>query len=431
MKQKAIILLSLLLILSNTIESLAQYSSKISLVPFKNGTREDSLKVTSERISLLIEARRVYELSYMKKDLVFVPIEGVLLNTKPFLLTSNIDKFILPNHRNEVLKIINRFSHLLKKSIGKTNREIRKRNREIKRDERNNLANQFVIKEIKRKSDFELILVPIELFIEIDKKDPRENKIDLVTGKTLEQILLGKPYDLAGYVNSLNYTDIKIDGAIPTLIKNLLDQNLELSKKLIRNPQSRSLVSNVKLTTQELNVENKFWINIVDNEIYFSPFLVRALFNISYYQVELLELAEKENEIGRLPVFLRGKGGSSMVEINNEYFDKFVNIFSKNIQFIIGHELAHLYTKTAPQETIELACDCNSANNLIMSMGTFDLGIFQKFIVNSIDSNEIGFWGEKINIESLKYRFQVMKKIETSKTIVKECIEFIKSDNGK
>ena len=411
----------------------SQYNESIDVYPFTQGSREDSIKNAVTRVSKLINARVFYEKSYLSKDLIYIPFEVVVTPGKPFFIAEEIDKLDLPESSK---KVLNKSRKLYQKQLRKA---IRISNKELKRDFRhpNNVQRQESVLKLDKVSHYEFVFVPKKQFEYEDPEDPRENGITTQLELIAEQELLGIPYNLNGFINSSNYTRTDFyDQELPELITKILEENLRLSIRLISSQEQRQHMKDVKIITRELPGNAKLWVSTDTRakQIYLSPYFIRAVFNISYYQVPLLKLAEnsysgsnssskneEERAIRRVRILFNGKTGSRVREIDSAYFNNFVDLFSKNLQLVIGHELAHLYNTSLSDHQLEIACDCHAAQNLLQKYNKLDLGVFETLLINSIKTGETDFWGRSIDPEKLRDRFVKLKKYQETKATPSPC----------
>jgi hypothetical protein len=64
----------------------------------------------------------------------------------------------------------------------------------------------------------------------------------------IEQRLLGKPYNLDGYINSINYIPFDLKRLkMPGLVEALVQQNLQLWKRIVDNPVFQKKISAAKI----------------------------------------------------------------------------------------------------------------------------------------------------------------------------------------
>jgi predicted Zn-dependent protease with MMP-like domain len=392
-------------------------SERLIVLPFKEGTRPDSLDVVFARTIGLVDARKYYEKSYISRKLVFSPGDSVLFDwSKSDIFFSASESKI--QNTGSALQIRERKGLIssarkgLKESINKSNKLIRERNRFRRREIAESPESQTELAKLERADDYELIFVQNPNFIHVDNTDPRENLVSNDFRSNVEQILLGKPYNLYGFINSKNFTELNFDQqGTPNLIKLLLDENLRVAVSLLDDPLSRSKVGNVKLDLQNVSGHQKFWINtdISNRTIYFSPYLIRAIFNISYYQLGLMKLIERSENEQAIGVFLRGKGSATVSQIDDAYFSNFVELFSRNIQFVLGHELAHFYVLSTDTRIKEIDCDREAIRLLSNNFKSYDLGVFETLLIKSIQGNDLDFWGNAIRQDWLIERYTLLK----------------------
>lgn len=407
-----------------------QYDTLINILPYKKSSREDSLKRTAERIEALQDARFFYERTYLRKQLVFIPIDKKYLTNSQVIIAANIRNSALSdNEKKELSDIFKKNKKFLDEAVKKENKKIAKDNKEIERMIRQQPQIQQGLAKLKETSDYELI------FIEKSKvhktfNDPRENQVDEEFKRYLSESILGIPLSINGYVNSINYSVVDFnDITIPPVVNELVNENVRLGKELIQNPEFRKLVADVSVITKKFPGNDKLWVQTdVDKKIiYLSPYLIRALFIISYYQIIHLQFPENHVRYGNAQNIMRGKGrsGGPVYVIDSSYVGSFLNAFSKNIQFILGHELAHIYLKGKFKGSEEYACDCYSAKNIIDKIGKLNLGLFETMLFNSIQTGETYFWGN-FDVQELNRRYILMKNVQDSGTYKENCNRFLK-----
>lgn len=409
--------ISLLFILLGTLNLQAQkISERVNVLPFRDGSRPDSINVEIERARALVESRKYFEKSYIDKKLVFIPCDSVLFdwsgsamffNSKGIesqgpgkpTLASNRKKFICDIREN------------LKKSIQNSNKLIRHKNKFRRKEIAQNPQSQMELLKLEKLEDYEIIFIHKSNFTYVDEKNPRENLVYNGFRNMVEQIVLGKPYNLYGFINSKNFTQVNFDQEqLPDLIKTLIQENLKIAISLISDASNRSKVDNITLDFRDVSGHQKFWINtdVANRIIYLSPYLIRAVFNISYYQLDLLKLVERTRDKEELSKFFRGKGSATVSEIDNAYFSNFVELFSKNIQFIFSHELAHFYIYSTDERMKEIDCDKEALSLLEQNFENYDLGIFKTLLIKSIERGELDYWGNAIRKDWLIERYYLL-----------------------
>lgn len=400
-----------------------QVKNEIQVYPFTKGTRKDSIVIAALRVSKLQDARKFFEKSYLRKELVFIPLpekyDG-LFSTRQFLMLSEI-KGMKPADEKFKLEY-DKADASLQKAINSENRKIYAENKEILARIRNTPQIQEGLLDLSNRNDYEILFSPRSIFLKVNAKDPRENQISSTIKDDAEQILLGKPHNIDGYVNSINYQSFNLTHLkMPDLVEALLQENLRVCKKIIRNADFSARVNDIHISYRAFDGSTKLWTttNLLSREIYLSPYLIRAVFNMSLYEDKLFKLAEEVVQNGDdLQVYFQGKSGASAKQVDSAYFTNFVERFSKNIMFIIGHELGHVYLPGHPINTdIESACDDYSAYFYLSYFHQLELGIFENLLIKSISSNELDFWGKKINKDALLARYKDLTTIKRTKDI--------------
>ncbi len=403
----------------------SQIAKEISVYPFKPGTREDSLKTTTIRVKELLTSRQFFEKTYLRKELVFVPLDSKfdgLFSATPYLQITEVRQLETPC--NSCLHSYNDANNKLKKSIQAENIIIKQKNKEKLRRMRDSPAIQVGLTKLRRREDYEILMSPKKIFRKTGDKDPRQNSVVDSIKKLAEQILLGKPHNIDGYVNSINYrafdfTDLKM----PALIETIIAENFSLCKKVVSNPAFSGKIKDATISYRNFEGANKLWVNTNRSQktVFLSPYLIRAVFKISLYQSNLFKLAEEMNEGGDgLDTFFGGKTGASVKQIDSAYFSNFVESFSRNIFFVIGHELAHIYlTGTTITCDIETACDSYSAYFYLLHFSELELGLFESLLIKSMASNELDFWGNAINKVALQDRYNNLVTLRQTRDILK------------
>jgi hypothetical protein len=387
-------------------------SSRIHLLPFIQCSRDDSLEIIAKRIHSLIRVREYYEKTYLSKNLVFIPITSVGYGDRTFYRLNDIKKITTKNSFKEnAIKNYRKSKRNLKKSIRKENRSIIKDNFSLFFKIARHPETQDALSKLEKFANYEIIFLTDSLFIDVDEADPRENRINKSLKNYFDQVLLGRPENVEGFVNSINYNDSNDRLKTPDFVEDLVKENLRVAIELVTTKGLKDSLKNVTITTTDYPGADKLWINtdISENKIYLSPYLLRALFNISYYQVTLFSLAEsKAKSLNSIRGFIHGKTKASAKQIDSAYYNNFVEIFSRNIQFVLGHELAHIYLKELNGQRLEKQCDCFAANFLIETFEFLELGVFETLLVNSIESKDTKYWGKLIDEKSLEERYKIL-----------------------
>src|SRR5205085_11517937 len=91
--------ISLFIACFSGLSSFSQISTEISVYPFKQGTRADSLTTTTTRVKALLETRRFFEKTYLRKKLIFVPVDSradIGFSNKPYLQFSELQQLDPP-----------------------------------------------------------------------------------------------------------------------------------------------------------------------------------------------------------------------------------------------------------------------------------------------------------------------------------------------
>jgi len=405
-------------------------------MPFSPSTREDSIKRVTERIEALRDASNFYEKTYLQGSLVYMPVDSVLFSSitnKPVLLWHEVENGTLPHWKN-LLKIYSRIRKNVKKEVRKSNRERARRNRETKREIRKSPAAQMdIVKFRKSIEDFEFVFLPQNNFTKISFNTPTDNSISQSLDDELRQSLLGHATDVESYISSINYSfDIFDNMQHPALIQDLLTQNLKHAISLVKSRDSL-LIKDVKLNLKDyLSPSGKLWINtdVSKKEIYLSPYLIRAVFMMSYYEVRLMKLIENKTK-KRVRTFIGGKGSnSSPITIDSAYFQNFVNRFSWNLQFVLSHELAHIYLKESNAVKLEFECDCSAYFWIRKAYQEWSLGVFDSLIVASIRNGEAFVWDIKDGRSHID-RFDVLMRLKEGKPLPSDCAEIFSSESNK
>ncbi|MFD1141137.1 hypothetical protein ACFQ4C_08460 [Larkinella insperata] len=422
-KVSIVCLLTLLASLLAFTSGYGQLSKDLVIYPFVESSRSDSLQVVTQRIGSLVKARTFFEKTYLNKTLVFVPVSAryrSLFERQPYLLLADVPR--KKKMKADFQDAYRRVDRQLNQAIEKKNKEIQAASQPGQGQAMTSLAAQSQVMSLAKRPDYELLFAVEGSFMHYDTLDPRQNRLADSLQRTIEQIVLGRPHTISGYVNSINYqaTDFS-QVAMPELIEVLLQQNLALCKRMIVHPPYARLVKDARLSYKEFSGPTKLWVtsSVAQQVVYLSPYLIRAVFNMSLYQRSLYPLAEVNGQTNEsLRTFLEGKESASVREINERYFNHFVEVFSRNISFVIGHELAHMYLADQPlRMNLETACDLNAAYFYLRHTGQLDLGVFENLLMQSLSSQELDFWGHDIDKQGLTSRYRQLKALTQTKDV--------------
>lgn len=405
----------------------AQYVREINLIPYSAGTREDSLKVLEKRISSIVEARRVFETAFQNKKIIYYPAPHYFFEIKSFLVSDDIRDAIFHKDRKQIKKYFRRGKAKLKRVVLKDNFFNFFKVLFLKLDFERNVATQQQIVKRDKALNFEVVLMSENEFSAI-KRDVRLNKVKSISKSKEVQISLGIPVSVGGYVNSDNYRQRSLShDSIPGFIRDLIHENIGISKRMIRDSTFLAMVQDVKYSLHDKD-DRKLWVetNLQEKEIKISPYLIRAVFNQAYYFITLNKYIDQIVKPGEILGYLKRKTKMSVEELDSIYYRGFVDKFSSNMQFVIGHELAHLYLSQVEFSNIEVACDCYSSSNIKESGRYLDLGIFEKLLYFAIEDNDLQLWGRDVSIADIKHRYSLLKRSRNSKKLATECDKIIK-----
>ena len=400
----------------------AQFNREIIVYPFSKTNRNDSIVVAVKRVELLLNAQKVFEKTYLNKILVFMPLPDkynfLIKKDKAYL--DKRDYLPLLAKYPDLKSKFKKFNSDLIRIVDSSNVDTRARNEIMKKLMKDSPQVQDGLLEIHEMQDYEIIMSPVKNF-EAIRPDPRRSYLYEAIQNDIEQRLLGKPHNLDGYINSINYVPFNLKRLrMPELVEALIQQNLQLWKKIVDNSNFKNKIEFAKTNTIKIYDDSKLWLNtdIKNKTINLSPYLIRAVFTTSFYQDSILRLAENiENEDGDLKIYFHGKSGASVRKIDAAYFENFVNRFSENLFFVLGHELAHIYLSGTKQKDIETACDTYAAYFYLKHFKKLDIGVFRTMLISSIKSDELNYWGKDIDRAALTKRFANLETIRKTKNI--------------
>lgn len=421
-----------LLLTFTFIKANAQFNKDIVIYPFGNTDRDDSILTTVKRVKALLKAQKTFEKTYLNKLLVFMPLpkkyDVLFKPEKPYLQSHDykilFSKYPLLEKRYKTFDA--RFTRL----VDSDNVETKAENVRILKMIHDSPQVQVGLLDIHLRSDYEVIMCPESIFRRIVKSDPRNNTLKDTIQNHIEQVLLGRPYNLDGYLNSINYIPFNLSKLkMPDLVEALIQSNLKLWQKIVDNPKFHNMIKGVKINDLTIYSDNKLWLNtnVRNKVIYMSPYLTRAVFNISFYQDSILRLANQiEEDDGDLRIYFHGKSGASVDRIDAAYFEDFVNRFSSNLFFVLGHELAHIYLSDRNDIVDkETACDTYAAYFYLKYFKQLKTGVFETMLISSIRSNELDYWGKGISKAALQKRYANLLNIEKNNTVNGAAVKVI------
>jgi hypothetical protein len=416
----SIVILSILKI-SFCSKTFCQVTHQLSVYPFTNGSRSDSIKIINKRVKALIAARRFYEKAFLKQKAVFLPLldcDTDKLDNQKFILYDDLLKVATDKkyyrlsykHAHKALKII----------IDSENKKNYERYKVEKRNEQPTAQQRLT--QIHEDRQYTFIFLSLSYFDTLNSTDPRYSVIKSEISDFINQVVFGYPYNIDGYVNSVNYTDFNTNNfETPDIIKQIIQQTFSLAKQIVNSRTFQQRLSQSTLSLKNISNSNKLWINTdtTSSIVYLSPYLIRAVFNMSYYSNDFSSLPEERagKKTGVLH-FFSGKHEMSAIQIDDRYFQRFIDSFSTNLFFVISHELSHIYlTNFSSTSDVEMACDTYAAYFCISYFKTLNLGVFQSLVIKSIESDELNFWGFGIDSKSLENRFDNLKIIQKTLNI--------------
>jgi hypothetical protein len=406
------------LILSSLV-SFSQWESDIQVLPFKKSTYEDSLHVASNRVKRLLSAQKAFEKTYLRKQLAFMPVPphlATIFKGDTLFLEPQQYLPLLQNYP-KLAHAYKRFNLQLNAILDSINPIKRQRNVETEKIIRQSPQVQTGVEDIYLRRDYAIVLVPERFFTRVGS-DVTENEVIDTLEERIEQILLGKPYDLDGYVNSVNYIPFDLKRlTMPDLVDRLVEADLRLWQRIIDIPAYRNAIRDVRINDVEIYNNGKLWLNtdVFTKTVYLSPYLLRAVFNVSFYQDTILRRAVAiESDSEDITVYFREKSGASIYQIDSAYFENFVRRFGQNLFFVLGHELAHIYLegKIALRSDIETACDTYAAYFYLKHFGQLQTGVFSTMLISAIKSKQLEFWGSGIDKKALQRRYNNLQAIQ-------------------
>lgn len=263
--------------------------------------------------------------------------------------------------------------------------------------------------------------------------------------KSLESLVFSSNY------NALSECEDEVTKAncykLPSTLKDFLNNSFNKTKTLIPE-EFQAKIHDVSLKFENVeNTNNKFWLfsPIDENNVYISPFLVRAVFiKIANSQIELIGKANSSIYRWRNPDKSKKEALSS--EELNEYYrirwqyiseekqsankelaDLISEEFEKAFQFYFIHELAHFFTPNG--EFNEHSCDCVATKVLQYSSNLDYQNIVLEILNLSLDQDD-NVWGlttyqrgewikrlsvieqyQKLNSKTDCFDFEKLKKI--------------------
>jgi len=399
----------------------AQFSEQMNIYSFRGKNREDSIAAAVTRVTQILKTQAVFEKTFLNRELVFMPLstkyKHLFKADKPYLWQQDYRALLLNDKAlNSAYLVLDK---KLKKAIIKQNVRTIARNKELVKLIGEKPETQDDLNDLSYRKDYEIIFCPRAIFLNVDQVDPRENTVSDSLTAFIKQRLLGTPGNIDGYINSSNYLPFNSKNfKIPDFIDLLVRENLALWKRIVTDQQFSKLIQDVQVSNELIPGNTKLWLltNVSKRKIFLSPYLTRAAFNISFYKIPHLKRATMVRQNGGdLEAYFRGKSSSSVRKIDQFYFEHFVDDFSKNLFFVLGHELAHVYlSQQKGIKNLESACDNYAAYYYIKHFGKLDAGIFDTMLIKSIQSHELDFWGKNINKAALLARYQNLQNIQKS-----------------
>lgn len=459
---------------------------------FSRGEPIDNSEELTSYVNQLKETHLFFERSYLSGDIVYVPVpDSILLNetynifeveqskiiladsittnysepTKKFLKSFDKEFYHIIDSLNAFAKVANKVFELsytdsiMQKSFTE-DRHILKIIEEILTPEENELidgqmhryntysvAQLAIVKEkIRYRKDFNVFLVNKNDITTYSDHFVLSNEVDNDLDNAIQQQFLGIPKSVKGYVKSINYVnrDWKQLDSLPELIDNLLKFSLFTAKNQITKRKHRKKIANVGLDFTYIKSDNdNFWVysNLNSKTIYISPLLLRAVFNLSYYNQDLSELLYRIPKLETEEILVsyfdaKVSNGDEFELIRENYSDVFINSFVSNFLFVLGHELAHFYVENSKDlKSLELTCDCYAAKGFVNYFGFLELGVFESMLITSIEEDSAFFWGNlfKQTKEELINRSKILNgqidgKLSFNHSVCSEIVGKLKLD---
>ena len=227
---------------------------------------------------------------------------------------------------------------------------------------------------------------------------------------------------------------------VPNSLLAYLNDILTEAKSYIRQSDTSryNKIKDVKIST-EYKSSSTLWFsnNIAENKIFISPYIIRAIYILTFSQSFENLIATKESyKEGNYISFDLFTAGQKM-DFNDYYIENktFRDLFFTQLSFMLHHELAHIYLgQNSLPNLDESDCDCHGLiyynKRFLVIGGGKDLGIYKRILEASIINNRPDLWGVK-DISELKKRFSLVNKIFDSKVSDTFCDSLFKVNNSR
>lgn len=245
---------------------------------------------------------------------------------------------------------------------------------------------------------------------EVDREDIRDFVMRYYFGRINDELYL-QPFAYAGLSESIEhqiyidifgvpnnledlvFSDIYKDFDIDSFFIDILEQMFRTQITFLEADEY-SKVMQVNLNLNKRLDEN-LWLNINAESMYISPNLVRAVFIYTNNELErIIRYKDKyytEHAYHGLQTMYFDRELST--EDMEGLYSLFINKFKDSFNFIIAHELAHLYLGDGYYVIDdEFKCDCAAINHMIDFNGYFDYGIFVTMISKSVEIGREDIW---------------------------------------
>lgn len=290
-------------------------------------------------------------------------------------------------------------------------------------------------------SDKIYLLIPLFTDISLSKADSVNSHLKWKYTYNLKNELLGFSNgipQLTELVKSNKYNKDFSISDIPPVILDSLNMRLKFLKKFVPS-NSRNKVNHTKLIIMDSSTDfeaSDLWLKSSENNILMSSRLLRAILidNLIFAGEHVLDLTENGsrydenmyllnyNNLHQKPMERQhsiAAGIARKIEAKIAKKSFFKELY-KSLDFLFLHELAHIYLNDTFNE---IRCDCHAFNMLKTiqpDIQSFDLGIFNKYLVNP-GVNQSSFWFGTRNPEifkSLKTRQAKLNELIKGKTIL-------------
>ena len=272
----------------------------------------------------------------------------------------------------------------------------------------------------------------VYIYLNLDKNFhlyPGGDTID-VDFDVIDNLITQKENEINNILNSWDYLlfspNYRRDSSVvlPQSFQNYVESIFESikSKTMPETPRQKEAIDQAKIVFEHRE-DFPLWAfsDIFEKEVYISPYLLRAAF--------LATCNEEKAPIPGHEMRPRNLAFMDEYQIGKDRFEeqvasivnwKFDRRFQRSIDFLVLHELAHIYLK---ENDNEAKCDCYAAVTLKPSEYFTKnelLGQFSNILESSLRSNRADLWG-LVDVRKLEARIHFLRSMELDSLTFQDC----------